>query len=418
MNSLTVVILAAGIGSRMKSKTPKVLQDVCGKTLLEWVIDAAKPLLPKQMIVVVGPDQPQIEQSLLSVPHLEFGVQQERRGTGHALQQVFSKIQTEQILVLCGDTPLIRAEELSLLLKTHLEEQNGATLISGQTDRPFGYGRILRKQQQVVGIVEEKDATLEQKAITEVNTGIYLFQYQRLKEYLFQLQNKNRQQEYYLTDMIGLLTQNNHRVGAVQVEDFSLYQGVNSFPQLAQVRTVAQQQILIRHMESGVDIVDPRNTYIDVQVKIGANTRILPFCVLSGPIDIGEYCVIGPFTHLRAGTKLHEGVEIGNFTEVKQSEIGKKSKAKHLSYLGDARIGERVNIGAGTITANYDGHKKWVTRIDDHAFIGSGTTLIAPVSVGKEALTGANSVVRQDVPDQTIVVGVPAKILRKKKEHE
>lgn len=412
--SLTVVVLAAGIGSRMKSTKPKVLQNVCGRTLLEWVLESARQLAPQQILIVVGPDQPQIQKTLESQHDLQFGVQAERKGTGHALQQVFKQITSEQILVLCGDTPLLLVDDLKKLWQKHQHEGNWATLLSARTAHPYGYGRIVRNNQQVIGIVEEKDASEEQRKLSEINTGIYLFRHQALQQYLFQLQANNRQKEYYLTDMIALLVQHQQLVGVQVADDFSFYQGVNSFAQLAQVRKIAQQKILMQHMDAGVDIVDPQNTYIDVQVKIGANTQILPFCVIAGSVEIGEYCEIGPFTHLRSGTVLEEGAEIGNFTEVKKSRIGKKTKAKHLSYLGDAVIGERVNIGAGTITANYDGKRKSVTTIDDDAFIGSGTTLVAPVQIGKNALTGANSVVTKSVPDHTIVVGVPAKILRKK----
>jgi bifunctional UDP-N-acetylglucosamine pyrophosphorylase/glucosamine-1-phosphate N-acetyltransferase len=422
MRSLAVVILAAGLGRRMKSSTPKVLQPVCGKPLLSWVLETALALIPQQILVLIGPDQSEISQKYATEKAIQFGIQPERKGTGHALQCAFPLISSdiEHILVLYGDTPLVPLEALQDFYTFHLEEESWGSVITTSLLNPFGYGRIVKAGDQLLRIVEEKDASEEEKRLTEINTGVCLFRREALVEVLFQLKNENRQNEYYLTDLFGLLAERQRVLRAWKTADFKSFQGVNSFAQLAEVQGIAQERILAQHMAAGVHIVDPRTTYIDSQVRIGANTQILPCTVISGAVEIGSFCVIGPFSHLREGTILEEGAEVGNFTEVKKSTLGAHSKAKHLSYLGDAQIGKKVNIGAGTITANYDGKVKSITRIEDYSFIGSGTTLVAPVNVGSHAITGANSVILRgrDVPAYGVVGGVPAKMIRQNLKHE
>jgi bifunctional UDP-N-acetylglucosamine pyrophosphorylase/glucosamine-1-phosphate N-acetyltransferase len=352
---------------------------------------------------------------------VEYILQKEQRGTGHALQQAKPLFQDYpgDALILSGDVPLIREETLKELVKTHRDSNAAGTLLTTELKDPTGYGRVIRKTNDKIDkIVEESDASLFEKAVEEINSGIYCFHVASLFEVIDTLSAKNRQGEFYLTDVIEILSDKGKELDSVTTADPNEILGVNSREELAKVEKILQHQIKQKHMQSGVTIVDPDSTYIEASVKIGRDTVIFPFTVIEGNTEIGCECKVGPFTRLRTGTVLKNRAEVGNFVETKKTVIGEKAKAKHLSYLGDATIGEGVNIGAGTITANYDGTSKYPTSIGDHAFIGSNTTLIAPVSIGKNAVTGAGSVVvkGQDVPNGGTVVGVPARPLSKRKK--
>jgi bifunctional UDP-N-acetylglucosamine pyrophosphorylase/glucosamine-1-phosphate N-acetyltransferase len=420
----SVVILAAGLGKRMKSARPKVLHPLCGRPMLAWIVDQALALSPERILVVVGHGADDVEKALL-----ESGLQKKvtlvrqepQLGTGHALQCCLKDLGANPgvVVVLYGDMPLLRAESLSDLLATQAREaKGGAALLTAAPDNPRGFGRIVRGAHgtgDVERIVEEKDASEDEKGIPEVNLGVYAFDGKALIAALPKLETKNAQGELYLTDVIGMLVAAKKPVAAVEVEDVEEAIGVNTLADLAEARWALQMRILEEHLMNGVCIEDPASTYIDHGVEIGAGTRILPCSVIRAGVRIGAGCEIGPFTHLRAGTVLEDGAEIGNFTEVKASRVGRHAKAKHLSYLGDATIGERTNIGAGTIFANYDGKAKHKTTVGQRVFVGSGTVIVAPNTIADGAVTGAGAIVTRNagIGAGEVWVGVPAKRLTK-----
>ena len=420
----TVVILAAGQGTRMKSSTPKVLHRCCGRTLLGWCLDGARTLAPERVLVVVGEGAEEVERTLRAeedVTGLEFVLQTERRGTGHAVQMCAPALADcpGPVVVLYGDMPLLRAESLERL--SAAQHGSGASLLTAVPARPRGFGRIVRAGDSgpVQAIVEEKDASPDQLAIREVNLGVYCFDKQRLLGILPRLTNDNAQGEYYLTDAVALLIEDGLQPEAVVLADEREAIGINTMAHLAEARSALQERILAGHLANGVHIEDPATTYIDHGVTIGAGTSILPCTVIRAGVEVGSGCEVGPFTHLRVGTVLEDGAEVGNFTEAKKSRVGSGTKAKHLTYLGDVTIGKGSNIGAGTIVANYDGKLKHKTTIGDRAFIGSGTVLVAPSTVGEGALTGAGAVVtRKDVPAGEVWVGVPARPLSKRGQED
>ncbi|MFZ7104735.1 MAG: bifunctional UDP-N-acetylglucosamine diphosphorylase/glucosamine-1-phosphate N-acetyltransferase GlmU [Peptococcaceae bacterium] len=429
------IVLAAGQGTRMKSELPKVLHRVMGKPMLEHVLSTLSKVQVDRKILVLGHGAEKIQESLQD--RTEFVYQREQLGTGHAVMQAEDLLDQDMknVLVVCGDTPLLRAETLDRLIAKHDDSDAVVTILTSIIDNPEGYGRIIRQNGQVIAIVEEKDAAEEEKKICEINTGTYCFTGAFLKEYLNTLTNNNTQQEYYLTDLIKIAVANNLKVAAHILEDIKESLGINNKLQLAEAEQVLRQRTLEKLMLAGVTIIDPCNTYIHDTVEIGTDTVIYPGSVIEGiarigkectigphtrVIDstIGDYCVIqnsvitesrvaancniGPFAYLRPGAVLNENVKVGDFVEIKKSEIGKDSKVPHLSYIGDAVIGEQVNIGCGTITCNYDGREKHVTIIEDRAFVGSNTNLIAPVKIGKDTVIGAGSSINQDVPDKAL----------------
>jgi bifunctional UDP-N-acetylglucosamine pyrophosphorylase/glucosamine-1-phosphate N-acetyltransferase len=420
----TVVILAAGQGTRMKSSTPKVLHRLCGRTMLGWVIDCARELRPERLLVVVGDGASEVERTLRAeedATGLEFVVQAERRGTGHALQVAAPRLAGAPgpIVVLYGDMPLLGAESLRALVAAGA---NGASLLTAVPRVTRGFGRIVRTggpggDGPVARIVEERDAEPAELAIREVNLGVYCFRRDDLLALLPRLANDNEQGEYYLTDVVALLVGKGVQPQAVVLGDEREAIGINTLRDLSEARTALQHRILERHLANGVCIEDPATTYVDHAVEIGAGTRILPCTVIRGGVTIGAGCEVGPFTHLRAGTVLEDGAELGNFTEAKQSRVGRGTKAKHLAYLGDVTIGARTNIGAGTVVANYDGREKHRTVIGDGAFIGSGTVLVAPSTVGDGASTGAGAIVtKKNIPAGEVWIGVPARPLAARKK--
>ncbi len=414
----SVVILAAGLGKRMRSARPKVLHPLCGRSMLEWVIDQAVALQPQRILVVVGHGAAEVEASLEKHParaSMQFVRQEPQLGTGHALQCCLPALGKDpgRTVVLYGDMPLLRAQSLRELVATQATKAaGGMSLLTAIFDAPRGFGRIVRDPQScaVVRIVEEKDCNADERDIDEVNLGVYCFDGPALVAALPRLSNDNAQKEYYLTDVLALFRAQQRAVEAIEIEDASEGLGVNTLAQLAEARAELQWRILEQHLDAGVYIEDPASTFVDHGVEIGAGTRLLPCTVIRAGVRIGAGCEVGPFTQLRAGTVLEDGAEVGNFTECKASTIGAHTKAKHLAYIGDAVLGAHVNIGAGTIFANYDGKAKHKCQVGDRAFIGSGTVVVAPNEIGAGATTGAGAVVTRSsgVGPGEVWIGVPA----------
>lgn len=429
MNPINVVILAAGKGTRMHSDKPKVLHALAGKSLVQHVVDCAKALDPRQICVVYGHGGDAVPEALKS-SDAKFVMQEPQLGTGHAVQQAMPHLDDEgETLVLYGDVPLLQHSTLHQMQQAG----SGLTLLTVNLDNPMGYGRIVRDAQgDVISIVEEKDATPEQREIREVNTGILLASTKYLRKWLAGLRTNNTQGEYYLTDIVGMAVAEGVSVRTVQPNHEWEIHGINSKSQLAVLERTWQQVEAERLLMQGVTLADParldvrgkldcgRDVEIDVgcifegSVTLGNNVIIGAYCIVKNATiadgtqiapyshidssDVGANCRIGPYARLRPGSKLHAEVHVGNFVEIKNSEIEKGSKANHLSYIGDTTIGRRVNIGAGTITCNYDGANKFRTTIEDDVFIGSDTQLVAPVTVARGSTIGAGSTITRDTP--------------------
>ena len=438
MSDLMAVILAAGKGTRMKSALPKVLHQVGGRPMVRHVIRAACEAGADRNIVVIGFGADQVRDCLGN--QVEYAVQEQQLGTGHAILQAKDAIGdfSGTIMVLCGDTPLLRSETLKQLYHTHCKNHAEATVLTAKVPNPAGYGRVIRGDQgEVLRIVEQKDASPDELACNEVNTGIYCFQKEALFSALDQITCNNQQGEYYLTDVLEILVSAGKQVGAMPVADFQEMLGINSRVQLAEAERILRDRILTDFMDNGVTIMDPASTFIDSEVIVGPDTVIYPFTWLEGNTVIGDHCqigpntrlqnavvgnytvihfsyghdcsvadyaAIGPYVHLRPGADLGSHVKVGNFVEVKNSHVGANSKLPHLSYIGDADIGERVNMGCGTITVNYDGQKKHRTTIEDDAFIGCNSNMVAPVTVCKGAYVGAGSTITKEVPAHALGV--------------
>lgn len=435
--SLTVVILAAGQGTRMRSATPKVLHPVAGKSMLAHVIDTARALKPKSIHVVIGHAAEQVRDAF-SAPDLSFVVQPQQLGTGHAVAQAMPHIDAEQVLVLYGDVPLIQQATIERLL-THADPDQLALLTVFLAD-PTGYGRIIRDQKHAVqAIVEQKDASPEQRQICEGNTGILLAPATRLKAWLARLSNNNAQGEYYLTDVIAMAVGDGVAVATEQPENAWEVQGANDRIQLAELerhyqtraaRSLMQQGVTLRdpqrldvrgEVEVGRDILIDVNVILEGQVIIEDDVQIGPNCVIRNSIlrkgssvkanshldgaELGEGSDCGPFARLRPGTVLGPRAHVGNFVEIKNARLGEGTKAGHLTYLGDTLTGSHCNIGAGTITCNYDGANKWQTVLGNDVFIGSNNSLVAPVSISDGATTGAGSTISQEVPAAALGIG-------------
>jgi len=410
------VILAAGAGTRMKSDIPKVLHPICGVPILGTLLKTVESLGIQRIYVVAGHRYEQVAEFVQE--RAEVVKQVPPRGTGHALLQTQGPLGdfSGSILVLGGDTPLVTRSTLENLVRTRETSGETCALLSFEADDPAGYGRILRARDgSLVKIVEELNTTAGEKAVREVNAGIYCFRGDALYGVLSRVAPDPVKKEIYLTDAVELLAQESS-VQIVTAQDPTETLGINSRVDLSVATQMVKKQILKKLMLDGVTIVDENTTFIEEEVKIGRDTVIYPNTVIEGPSEIGSHCRIGPFARIRAGVQLGSGVTIGNFVEVVRSRIGDKAIVKHLTYLGDAQIGSEANIGAGTITANFDGKKKQQTVIQDGAQIGSGTVLVAPVRVGKNAKTGAGSVVTRghDVPAGETVAGVPARPMQQK----
>ncbi len=433
------VVLAAGKGTRMKSKLYKVLHPVLGKPMVQHVVDQLKTLKLANITTVVGFGAEKVQEQLGDAS--EYVVQEEQLGTGHAVIQAGKYLEGKKgtTLVVCGDTPLLKAETLQAVLEFHEQEEAKVTILTAHAQDPTGYGRIVRNaDNQVEKIVEQKDATETEKAIQEINTGTYCFDNELLFAALKQVSNDNAQGEYYLPDVIQIAQEQQQKVAAYQTDEFNETIGVNDRVALSQAEAFMKKRINENHMREGVTIIDPANTYIGADVKIGVDVVIHPGSVIIGETIIedeveigpnseivnchigkeskvkhsvatssyiGERVQIGPFAHIRPDATIGNDVKIGNFVEIKKTKIDNKSKVSHLSYIGDAEIGSNVNVGCGTITVNYDGKNKFLTRIEDDAFIGCNANLVAPVTIGKGALIAAGSTITNDVPGDALSIG-------------
>lgn len=432
------VILAAGKGTRMKSELPKVLHKVCGRPMLDYVIEALNNAGIENIVIVVGHRGDMVAENLpVTVSTVN---QHPQLGTAHALLQTKEKLEgfNGSVLVVGGDTPLITPSSLKNLLEYHENIKAKATVLTADLAEPGNYGRVIRESTgKVLKIVEQRDAGQEELAVSEINTGIYTFSGEGLFDALLEIKNNNAQKEYYLTDLIEKYVKAGLPVAATKIKDPGEILGINDRCQLAEVESIMRRRILTDLMLSGVTVVDPKNTFVDRGVEIGQDTTILPFTIVEGKSYVGPNCTIGPGTHLldvqvgagaliknsiimestigdncnigpfayiRPGCVLEQGVKVGDFVELKKAKIGVKSKVPHLSYIGDTTMGSGVNIGAGTITCNYDGVNKWTTVIGNGAFVGSNTNFVAPVEIGESAVIGAGSTITENVPDNALSV--------------
>ena len=404
-NNIMAIVMAAGKGTRMKSKKSKLVQKIYGKEVVKRAVENAEKAGVNEIVAVVG----YMKEEVMAVlgDKAKYAYQDEMLGTGHAVMQAkeFLKGKKGKVLVLNGDVPLIRPETLNKLLEKSIENKEYATLLTAIYDNPTGYGRIVRDEGgNISAIVEEKDTTEEQKEIKEINAGIYCFDIEELLYALEKITPNNAQGEYYLTDVIQIMNEKGLKTGAVIVEDNTEILGINDRIQLEMLTKVLQMRINTEHMKKGVTIEDVNNTYIYDDVKIGMDTVIHPNTTIKSGVVIGEDCEIGPNAYIREGCKLANKVKIGSFVEIKKAIIGEGSKVPHLSYMGDCEIGEHCNIGCGTITCNYDGLHKSKTIIGNHSFIGSNTNLVAPVKLGDETFVAAGSTITDDVPDYALAI--------------
>ncbi|MHC4741862.1 MAG: bifunctional UDP-N-acetylglucosamine diphosphorylase/glucosamine-1-phosphate N-acetyltransferase GlmU [Planctomycetota bacterium] len=399
MAERAAVILAAGVSSRMNTMMPKVLHEVCGRPMLAYVLDACREVGVNRIYVVVGFSADQVKERFQGYENVEWVVQEEQLGTAHAVLccQEHLRDFEGQTLVLCGDGPLIRAATLNTLIEKHEAEQSSATLATAVLKDPTGYGRIIRDDYgNMQGIVEHSDCTKEQLAINEVNPSYYLFNNKVLFEALEKIEPDNVKKEYYVTDAMAGLIHTGHKVVAVTAVQPEEAMGVNSRRQLSEASKIMQRRIQQELMENGVTIVDPDNTWIDARAKIGQDTVIEPFTYIHGEVEIGIGCRIGPFAYLRNGTVLKNDVIVGVYTEIKESTLGDGVRARHHSYLGDATVGRNVDVGAGAITANYDGKTVRRTSVGDNCYIGSGAILIAPLDIKDGSHIASGTVVSQE----------------------
>jgi bifunctional UDP-N-acetylglucosamine pyrophosphorylase / glucosamine-1-phosphate N-acetyltransferase len=433
-SEIHVVVLAAGQGTRMKSSLPKVLHPVAGKAMIERVLQTAEAVDPNTITLIVGHRAEMVRSRLGENQKLHFALQEPQLGTAHALQQAEPYLtgRSGSVILLSGDVPLLGPNTLKQLLETHRGSGAAATVVTATVERPYGYGRIVRTRGRIARIVEERDASPTQRKINEINSGIYAFDLPPLFDALRSIAAQNAQGEFYLTDLVAIYRRRRLPVETLLVENAQEIRGINSRSELAEVSRLVRQKKNEELMAAGVTLIDPATTYVDPEVEIAADTVLHPGVVIEGRTRIGSACEIqayvrisdseigdhvtinsfclisgaqvahgaalGPFAHLRPGTAVGENAKIGNFVELKNTSFGPRSKANHLSYLGDATIGSDVNVGAGTITCNYDGVHKHRTVIEDGAFIGSDSQLVAPVTVGKGAYVGAGSSIVDDVP--------------------
>jgi len=438
MTKRYAVILAAGQGTRMKSKLYKVLHPVMGKPMVQHVVDQLRPVGLDKTVTVVGFGADSVKEAIGS--QSEFVIQEKQLGTGHAVLAAENLLKDEDgtTIVVCGDTPLITSETFQALFEHHEQEAAKATILTAKAEDPAGYGRIIRDEsKEVERIVEHKDANEEELHIQEINTGTYCFDNRALFSALQDVSNDNAQGEYYLPDVIEILRRKNEKVSAFMTPDLEETLGVNDRVALSRAEKIMKRRINERHMKNGVTIIDPEHTYIHPEVVIEQDVVIHPGSIIKGKTEIkmnaeigpnseisncyiGEETVmkhsvandskigsrvnVGPFAHIRPESSIGDNAKLGNFVEVKKSELGDNSKVSHLSYIGDAQIGKNVNVGCGTITVNYDGKRKYLTIIEDDAFIGCNSNLIAPVTVGKGSFVAAGSTITDDVPEDSLSI--------------
>jgi bifunctional UDP-N-acetylglucosamine pyrophosphorylase / glucosamine-1-phosphate N-acetyltransferase len=441
MSDIHIVVLAAGKGTRMKSRLPKVLHPIGGLTLIDWVLRAAAALRPATTTIVVGHEAELVRAHLASRAGVSFALQEPQLGTGHALLQAEPHLAGREgtVVLLSGDVPLMRGATLRALVDAHRGAGAAATVATAVVDRPYGYGRIVRKDGRIARIVEQRDASPGEQEIKEINSGVYALELAPLFEALRGIASENAQGEYYLPDLVGVHRRRRRAVETYIIEDSSEMRGINSRSELAEVSAIVRQQKNEELMAAGVTLVDPATTYVDADVVVGPDTVIHPSVTLEGATTVGaaceihsgtrivngrladhvtvlNHCVItdasvaahasiGPFAHVRPDSEIGEGARIGNFVELKKTTMGAGAKANHLSYLGDATIADRVNVGAGTITCNYDGQRKHQTVIEEGAFIGSDSILVAPVTIGAGAYVAAGSSITDDVPPGALGIG-------------
>jgi len=417
----------------MKSAKPKVLHEISGRSLLDWVLTTAETLSPESITVIVGHKAETVGSAVRSRGH-RVALQAEQLGTAHALRQAEAGLKGESgtLLLLSGDVPLLKAHNLQSLLQVHESAGAAVTVLTADVDRPFGYGRVVRVDGAIAAIVEERDASPAQREIKEVNSGIYAFEMPLVWQGLGEIAANNNQREYYLPDLVKIFRKRGLTVATAAADDAASIQGINSRTELAEAGGVMRQRKNEELMAAGVTIIDPASTYVEADVEVGPDTVLHPGVVLEGSTRIGEACeihafvrmrnatvgsrvtvnnfcvltdstvgddsAVGPFAHIRPGSAIGARGKVGNFVELKKTTLGEGSKVNHLSYVGDAQVGSGVNIGAGTITCNYDGTNKHRTVIEDGAFIGSGTQLVAPVTIGAGAYVAAGSAITEDVP--------------------
>ena len=446
MEHLMAIILAAGEGKRMKSKKTKILHEICGKPMVEWAYQCVKSSGVDEIVLVIGRNSEEVKECMGN--KVFYAKQEEQLGTGHAVIQAQEYLENKegQVVIMYGDMPLVTSKTISLAVDYHKEKGNAATIITADFDNPAGYGRIIRNSQNdVLEIVEDRDASTEQKKIKEINSGIYCFDISALREALNKLDNKNDQGEYYLTDTIKILISKGLKVGAIKIEEKEELAGINDRTQLADAAKVLRKRILNRLMAEGVTIIDPDSTYIDSEVEIGIDTIIHPSTIIKGETKIGEECIIGPgstienskvgnkvgiknsvviesciddetqigpFAYLRPGSNIGKNVKIGDFVEIKKSSIGDGTKISHLTYVGDAEVGKKVNLGCGVVVVNYDGQRKHKTTIGDNSFVGCNVNLISPVEVKNNAYIAAGSTITDEVPENSLAIARNRQVIK------
>ncbi|MEH2388757.1 MAG: bifunctional UDP-N-acetylglucosamine diphosphorylase/glucosamine-1-phosphate N-acetyltransferase GlmU [Nostoc sp.] len=441
---VVVAILAAGRGTRMKSRLPKILHSLGGRSLVERVLESVEPLLPSRRIVIVGYQSEEVQAAMHSIPSLEFVEQPVQLGTGHAIQQLLPHLEdyTGDLLILNGDLPLIRSETLKQMLQTHAQNQNAATILTSHLSDPTGYGRVFCNDENIVQqMVEHKDCTAAQRQNHRINAGVYCFRWPDLAKVLPHLQANNAQKEYYLTDAVTQVGQ----VMAVDVEDYQEILGINDRLQLATAYEILQKRVKEKWMLAGVTLIDPTSITIDETVELQPDVIIEPQTHLRGNtvIQTGshigpgsliensqlsenvtvQYSVvtnstvqagsrIGPYAHLRGHVQVGAGCRVGNFVELKNTQLGDRTNAAHLSYIGDSVVGNQVNIGAGTITANYDGVNKHRTKIGDRTKTGANSVLVAPITLGDDVYVAAGSTITEDVPDDSLAIARSRQVVK------
>jgi len=446
MEHLMAIILAAGESKRMKSKKSKVVHKICGKALIEWVYDTVSDAGIDDTVVVIGHGADQVKECMGD--RVKYAVQSQQLGTGHAVMQAEEYLKGKEgyVFVLYGDTPLITSKTISECICLHKKNGNAVTVVTADFEDPTGYGRIIRDEHgNVIKIVEQRDASEEEKKVKEINSGLYCFTISCLLESLKKLTNNNDQGEYYLTDTVGILIKEGFKVGAVKLADFTEILGINDRVQLHQASEHIRKRILEEHMKSGVTIIDPASTYIDEGVKIGIDTVVYPGTIIEGNTVIGEDCIIGPnsrlinanvgngtevnssiiinstvgdsahigpFAYIRPESVIGNKVKIGDFVEIKKSVVGDKTKIPHLAYIGDAEIGRNTNIACGVITVNYDGKKKSKTIVGNNSFVGCNVNLIAPVEVKDNSYIAAGSTITDEVPEYSLAIARERQVIK------